>query len=484
MMIGSGVSRWTMPHFGCAIGALLVAEVLLVAGYADPLGGLRAPSMLIGVHLTMIGWLSLLMLGALYQFVPVITNTTLYSQRLPLAGLVFIGAGLTAMLLGFLALAGSTAFSSACLPIGGTLVLIGFVLGGINIALTLWKVRPLPLHACFVAVSLVFLLLTALLGIGFALTFALPRPPAFLLSLTGGGLSLHMAAGLGGWFTLTVMGVSYRLLSMFMLAPDEPRRSTYAALFLTSGGLALLIVGGLVQLEAGVVLDWAQALGAALTGLGVVFYLSDIVEFYRTRRRKLLELNSLTAAGALALLTLAVVIGGALALFGELERFAVALGYLFVFGGLTGLGLSQLYKIIPFLTWLEVFGKRMGKGPVPRVQDLVNEARARPWFIVYFVTAVVASFALAVGHASHFRIIAGVQLIATVLIVIELWRARHPDPDLKPSLSRPARAPLPFVKTPKAPEVGSSASTPTASTVTTPTAATAAPSVSHSTQGE
>lgn len=451
MLIGSGVSRWTMLHFGCAIAALLAVLVLLVSGYADPLAGLLAPSTLIAVHLTTIGWLSLLMLGALYQFVPVITNTRLYSQRLPLLGLGFIGAGLASMLLGFLALSGIGALRTAYLPIGGSLVLIGFVLGGTNIGMTLWKVRPLPLHAVFVAVSLVFLLLTALLGIALALVFALPKPPVYLLKLSGSGVSLHLAAGLGGWFTLTVMGVSYRLLSMFMLAPDEPRRSTYAALILTAGGLGLLIIGGLVQREGGPAAPWVNWLGAAAVGLGVVFYLSDIIEFYRARKRKLLELNSVTAAAALTMLALAVLIGFILAPLGRLGQYAAPVGYLFIFGGLTGLGLSQLYKIIPFLTWLEVFGKRMGKGPVPRVQDLVNESRARPWFIAYFITVTIASLVLAVGNGAQFRIAVAAQLLATTLIVIELWRARHPDPNLKPTLSRPAGSPPPFVKKPQAP---------------------------------
>ena len=459
MLIGSGVSRWTMLHFGCAIVALLAALVLLVTGYADPLTGLRAPSTLIAVHLTTIGWLSLLMMGALYQFVPVITNTSLYSQRLPILSLGFIGTGLALMLLGFLALSGIGALQIACLPIGGTLVLVGFVLCGVNIGLTLWKVRPLPLHAVFVAISLIFLLLTAVLGIAFALTFALPQAPLFLQQLSGAGVSLHMAAGLGGWFTLTVMGVSYRLLSMFMLAPDEPRCSTYAALFLTGGGLGLLVIGGLVQLEGGPTTSWVNLLGAMATGLGFAFYLSDIIEFYRTRRRKLLELNSLTAAGALTVLTLAVLIGFGLMLLGKLDQYAASVGYLFIFGGLTGLGLSQLYKIIPFLTWLEVFGKKMGKGSVPRVQDLVNESRAQPWFIGYFTTVIIASLMLALGHASYFRIAVAAQLLATVLIVIELWRARHPDPNLKSSLSRPAGSSPPFVNKPKSPITAAMGST-------------------------
>lgn len=472
MQIASGVSRWTMLHFGCAIVALLAALVLLVTGYSDPLEGLRAPRTLVGVHLTTIGWLSLLMLGALYQFVPVITNTKLYSQRLPLAGLVFIVAGLAAMLFGFVELGAADAQHAVWLPIGGSLVLIGFVLGGADIALTIWNIRPLPLHAAFVAASLVFLLLTALLGIALALNFVLPDRPDFLLRLSGSGVSLHMAAGLGGWFTLTVMGVSYRLLSMFMLAPDEPRRSTYAALYLTAGGLALLILGGLVQLEGGPAAVWTTRIGVAATAVGVVCYLADIVEFYRTRSRKLLELNSVTAAIALAVLALSILIGLVLAPLGLLGRYAAAVGYFFLFGGLTGLGLSQLYKIVPFMTWLEVFGKKLGKGPVPRVQDLVKEPRAKPWFIAYFATTAIASLALAAESRMLFQIAVAAQLLATAAIVVELWRARHPDPNLKPTLSRPAA--LAALK-PKKP--GAPASAPAAA----PAAAISAP---PSTQGE
>ncbi|MBN9460170.1 MAG: hypothetical protein J0H00_02985 [Burkholderiales bacterium] len=446
MMIRSGVSRWTMVHFGLAIVALLAAEVLFVLGYSDPLSGLRAPATLVAVHLLTIGWLSLLMLGALYQFVPVITNTRLYSQRLPLYSLIAIITGLAAMLAGFLALGGLSVLTIAWLPIGGSLVIAGFALGAIDLWVTLWRVRPLPLPAGFVAVGLGFLLLTGLIGLGFALTFTLPQPPGFLLALTAEGLSLHLAAGLGGWFTLTVMGVSYRLLSMFMLSPDEPHRTTYAALILTVTGLLLLIAAGLGGAWAGLASGWGKSIGAALAGLGVAFYLVDIARFYRTRSRRHLELNSTTAAAALGLVTLALAAGALAAAWGVLDRFAGAIGYLFVLGGLTGLGLSQLYKVVPFLTWLELFGPKLGKGPVPRVQDLVDERRAMPWFVLYFATALAAAGSIALDQAPAWRLAAGLQLAATVLIVIELWRSRHPDPNLKPAPMKLPVVPAPGAK--------------------------------------
>lgn len=448
MMIGAGVSRWTMLHLGAAVVALLFALALLGVGYADPIGGLRAPQTLIVVHLVTIGWLSVMMLGALYQFVPVITSTPLYSQRLPLLSFVALVAGLAAMVVGFLALGGATIVHVACLPVGGGLVIVGLALGAANIAATLWRARPLGLPARFVACGLGFLLFAGLVGLGFALAFALLDPPAWLVGLLADGLMIHVLGGLGGWVTLTAMGVSYRLLSMFMLAPEEPRWISHAALYLTAGGLLLFVGAGLAAALMQRPVGAFETPGGALALLGAALYLVDIRHLYRVRARRKLELNSIAAGAALALFACVLIASVGAAAFGALDRFGPALGYLFVFGWLSGLGLSQLYKIVPFLTWLEVFGKRMGKGPVPRVQDLVNERRAAPWFGLYFTATLGATGAMVGTSAGAFQLAAVVQLIAALAIAVELWRAHRPDPNaapkpIAPGGGRPYAANLP-----------------------------------------
>lgn len=450
MLIAAGVSRWTMLHLGASVVALFIAEALLVSGYADPMEGLRAPETLIAVHLLTLGWLTLLMLGALYQFIPVITNSQLFSQRLPIVGFVSIVAGLVAMIAGFAALGGSETLPLICLPVGGALVLVGLGVGAFNVAATLWRARPLPMQALFVAAGLGFLLLTGLIGLGFTLALSLPAPPAILTGLVRDGLSAHVAGGLFGWFTLTAMGVSYRLLSMFMLAPEEARPTTYAALTLTPGGLlmlmgAILFPGESSQSLAASSQNIVAAAGASLAALGIAFYLADIIHLYRVRKRRHLELNSITAAIALAFLAFTILATFIAAIVGVLEQFAGVLGYLFVFGWLSGLGLSQLYKIVPFMTWLEVFGRRLGKGPVPRVQDLVEEPRARRWFILYFCSVPLGALAIAIAYAPLFHAASLVQLAATALIGFELWHSRHPDPDAKPKPLAPGAA-LPFAR--------------------------------------
>ena len=130
------------------------------------------PRTLILVHLIALGWLSLLISGALFQFVPVLVARTLYSNSLPLPTLVFLLGGLAALLLGFLQLGGQIALMFPFFPVASALLGVGFGLIIWNLGRTLWPARPLPLPARFVVVGLVSIAATAIIGIIFALVLS------------------------------------------------------------------------------------------------------------------------------------------------------------------------------------------------------------------------------------------------------------------------------------------------------------------------
>src|SRR3546814_20177039 len=129
----------------------------MAPGYGFPSASIRGPETLVLVHLIAIGWLTLLLSGALFQFVPVLIARPLYSNMLPLPALVFLVAGLGALLAGFLQLAGTIDISPALLPFAATSLATGFALALYNLGRTLWQARPLPLPARFVPVSLICL---------------------------------------------------------------------------------------------------------------------------------------------------------------------------------------------------------------------------------------------------------------------------------------------------------------------------------------
>jgi hypothetical protein len=192
--------------------------------------------------------------------------------------------------------------------------------------------------------------------------------------------------------------------------------TTALAAAILGGGLAIRLGTGLPQVLC----------GAGIIGLAAIaLYGVDIVHLYRARKRRHIELNSRMAVLALASLAASVVLMIALLALGRLADHAGAFVFLVAFGWLSGLGLAKLYKIVPFLTWLECYGPVLGKTATPRVQDLVVERRALKWFLLYFLATWSGAVALLLQHAPAFQVAAAAMLTATAGIILELVRARR-----------------------------------------------------------
>lgn len=423
-MLGVTLSRWTMSYFFAALSALIAGEVLMVAGFGYPATGMREPETLILVHMITIGWLSLLMCGALFQFAPVLIARGLYSNMLQLPALLFLIAGLGLLVLGFLQLSRSVFELPSLLSAAAILLSAGFGLVMWNLGRTLWPVRPLPLPARFVATGLVSLAITGAFGAIFATVLGQQTSSAPLLAIAGSALPLHIAAGIGGWLTLTAIGVSYRLLAMFMLAPELEGARPKSVLYFGIAALLITLTTGLGAVLTGAKLLIPLLAGSILALVSLTLYGADIVHLYRARKRRSIELNSRMAIFSLASLAAAVALAFFLVIFDQLDRGIGAVVFLLVFGWLSGMGLAKLYKIVAFLTWLECYGPVLGKMATPSVQDLVVESRTQKWFWLYFLAVWLCTIALLANRGLAFRGAAAVMLIGTVGIVHEFVRTR------------------------------------------------------------
>lgn len=422
-MVSNRLSRWTPLFFLFALVNFLAAQGLILAGYTWPAQAISAPGTLVAVHLLTVGCLMLLMFGALLQFVPVITSSPLVSQRLALVALMAIQGGLIGMICGFLGIAGGPAGHGLALPVGGGAVLGGVLIVGWNIGVPLVRAKSPSLPGRMVLTGLAFLLLTVALGLSFALALTLPALTPRLGPLLG-GVGSHALAGLGGWLTLTAMGVSYKLLPMFMLAPEERGAAGDCVHLLGTAGFALAVAIGLVQIWIPLrPLRIAETAGHVAVVLAIMVYLWDVVRIYRTRKRAAIEAHNRSAVAAFGFLGLATALAlGSLAK-GTLAEESPLLVFLVVFGWLGGLGLTQLYKIVPFLAWLSRYGSSLGRGAVPRVQDLVNESRGSPWLATYFLGVLLAAISAFFGMPSLFRLFLTISALATCGLAVEYWRA-------------------------------------------------------------
>ncbi|MDO1582889.1 hypothetical protein [Rhizobium oryzicola] len=164
------------------------------------------------------------------------------------------------------------------------------------------------------------------------------------------------------------------------------------------------------------------ALCALFTALS---YEVDLWRMVKSRRRKVLEANSLGALISVPWLLIALALVCAALWLPVSAGLAVAGFYLLLMGWLTGLGLAQLYKIISFLTWLKTYGSLMGRRDVPTVQDLVRERHSLSLMIGYYLAVFGGALALGLGLTLLFRVAAGVQLLMVIGLVLEFIRARR-----------------------------------------------------------
>ncbi|SEG49965.1 hypothetical protein [Bosea lathyri] len=421
----ASLSRWTMSYFAAALASLLAAELLMLAGFGYPAADLTEPATLIVVHVTAIGWLSLAVAGALLQFVPVLVARPLAMPWLALPALLAIVAGLVLLCAGFAALAGWADWPFELMPLAALGLFCGFLLLGVMLVATLLSARPVTLFAGFVLVGLACLAVTVLSGAAFATI--LSGRSAWLASVAPlpDGLRFHALLGFGGWLGLIAFGVSYRLLVMFMMAPELPARQVRLVLVFGGFGMGLAVAGLLapatgIEIGAGFI---TMPLGAL--AVASAFYGRDILTLYRSRRRKALEINMLASIPAFAALGLGLPLLPIATAIGGWEPGIAALTFLLAFGWLGGLTLAQLVKIVSFMTWLETYASRLGRGPAPRVGDLVAMPRTGWWFALYYAGVAIAVAALAGGLASGFRLAMLPCLIGTAGIACELVRIRH-----------------------------------------------------------
>jgi len=421
----ASLSRWTMSYFAAALAFLLAAEALAVAGVGYPATGLGDPATLVLVHVVVIGWLSLSMGGALLQFVPVLVSRPLAFPQLALPALIALIIGLLLLCGGFAILAGWVDGPLGLLPSAGASLLIGFALLGLMLAATLLSARPVTLFASFVLAGLACLAVTALSGSAF--TAILSGQGGWLLNFAvlPNGVPFHALLGLGGWLGLIAFGVSYRLFVMFMMAPEPSARRVRPVLLSAGVGLSIAFAGlvaSFAGFEPGT--GWVIAPLAALVAASAL-YGRDILALYRARRRKALEINMLASIPAYASLGLGTVLLPVAVAAGAAESIVATLAFLLAFGWLGGLTLAQLVKIVSFMTWLETYAPRLGRGPAPRVGDLVAMPRTGWWFGLYFSGVALGTTALCDGTASGFRWAMLPCLMGTAGIAAELMRVRR-----------------------------------------------------------
>jgi len=397
--------------------AASLAFVLAAAGtlWLTPAlaGHYYQPRVVALTHTVTLGWITLTIMGASYQLIPIVLERPIWSERLARWQFLILGGGIAGMISHFFI------GTWPGLGLAAGVVAVGTTLHLINAVASLRGVKIWSFPARLLGLALVGLAFTVLFG----LALAADRLSKFLPGEFFPTLHAHFHLALLGWVAPMVMGVASRVYPMFLLARDPEGWPGVLQFW----GLALgcpAVVLGLVALPM-LVAPGALAVTAAVVG-----HLSWVSEMAASRKRPALDWGLRLALTGTAFLIPAGVMGLGFAT-GLLEgpRMGLAYGVLALGGWVSLTIVGMLFKIVPFLVWYRAYSPLVGKIPVPTLAQL-SWPRAEG-FTYALLTVGVSALALAAGAGDPLWIggAGGIVTLGALAFALSLARVlRHLAP--------------------------------------------------------
>jgi cbb3-type cytochrome oxidase subunit 1 len=369
-------------------------------------------------HLFVLGFIGSVVMGAMYQLVPVALETRLHSERLARWHFVAHGVGVIGMVVMF--------WTWNMKQVGhfGSVFALGVGLFVFNLIKTLRTIPRWNVIAFAIAAALGWLSFTVLAGLYLAASKCWSFSPFNPIA------AMHAHAHLGGLgvFVMLIVGIAYKLIPMFALSDLRSERRAAWSLGLINAGLLGLFFTILWQSRLKPVFAAVAVAGLALYGL-------EIRAILRTRTRRVLDWGVRYFLTAIALLAPLSVLGlvlawpglPATALTTQLEN---VYGFLGLFGVVAFAILGMLYKIVPFLVWFCRYRGEIGRAKVPSMAEMYSERLQAAGYWTFGSGLATTSVAIALGHELAVR--GGCVLLAASLAVFALNMAKVLSHWIKP----------------------------------------------------
>lgn len=348
---------------------LLLAAAALLALGPDALAFRVSTAMVAITHLYALGFMGMVMIGAMMQMLPVLQGAPVPQPRAT-ALLTFVGVGL-----GTPALSAGFLFSQQWLLRAGAVSLAAGFLVFIAAVLVCLARAPSQNHtvrAMWLAV--ISLLVTVAFGIMLAMLYGWGISPS-----NDAAHSLHPGWALLGWTGLLVVGVAFELVPMLQLTPLYPGP---VARYLGPVILALLALWSvLLWIEDG---HWGGFVVACSIAIGVAYVLFGIttIVLQQRRRRRTADVTLdfwRVGMGSLIVASLAWAMGvawpGVWA-----ESMGILIGILAMFGFAGSVIVGMLYKIMPFLAWFHLQSMCPMGTLAPNMKKILPDRRQRLQF--------------------------------------------------------------------------------------------------------
>ncbi len=408
------------PIFG-----LMAAIILVVAG-PDALISRWAPITLALTHLVTLGFITMAMMGAMLQMMPVVAGSPTWRPRL--------ASSVTHSLLclGVVALACGFWFDRAGLLWFALFILaMGLVFFIVIITLSLVRSRVRSATVTGMRMAVISLAMTLAFGLRTGVEYIWQSQTHGVHSWT----SIHLVWALIGWVGLLVISAAYEVVPMFQLTPPYPARMQrwlsqlmIALLILWTGACLLPLPGWLLTL-IGLCMAVALMDFAATT-----LYLQN----HRRRRRSDVTMGFWRIGMISLLASLFLWIGGQSSpTLAAWPHYDLLLGTTYIAGFAISVINGMLYKIVPFLIWFHLQSRHIGQTGLPTVKEIIPDRRKRHQML--FHLSALLSLTAAVIWPEWFAYAAGILFaVSFSLLAFNLFAASRMYVQTKASLDDPA----------------------------------------------
>jgi hypothetical protein len=409
------LKRTILPYYAAAAVSFVIVALLCLVAHAEFTGHYFNPRLLAITHLFILGWGTMMIFGASNQLMPVLTERKLHSEQIPVYVLGLMLTGIPLLVYSFWHFSLTWA-----IYLGGILIIIGMGLHAFNIFKTA-KTTKDNIAAEFMLSAHLWLLLTATIGFILLVNFRTP----FLSRDHLEYLRLHASIGMAGWFLQLIIGVSSKLIPMFLISGYENKKCLNITYYCLNLGLIIFLLEGFMNNTY-----TGKLIPVAIIVAGVLSYGIYVRQCYKHAIKKHLDAGMKQTFIALGLLSVPFVLL-LINLVVEDEvapKLIVAYGFAFFAGFISVIIMGQTFKTLPFIVWMHLVKRNELPEMLPK--DLYHEHWVKWQMYIYlsgytsFLSGIVLVETNAIYAGASCMVIAASWYCFHVLLIMNKLRRK------------------------------------------------------------
>ena len=347
-------------------------------------------------HLFTLGVVSMIMLGALQQMLPVLAGVVVKKP------ILFANIIHTSLTIGTLGLSGGFLYSKTYLLILGAIFLtIAFSTFLFTIAFLLFRVKYLTATVNAMKVFIVAGIITVAIGV-YLITAHITSdisPIHYII------VNIHIVFAIFGFVLILIMGVSFQVIPMFYVARDFPKYIQEKFPIVIFSMIILFAIFSFLQVSTREVL-------ITLSFISILFGYFAIVSL-NNRRRPVFDITLWYWKLSMFSLILSMIL-----FILDINIYAIVI--IIVFGFIYSVLQGMMYKIIPFLSWFHLSSK--AHFDIPTLREFILEFDIKVQFYIYFSSII--CFLLAIMIDQIFIYVGScLFVVSNLLLIINMIKA-------------------------------------------------------------